>query len=105
MGLYRTTGASPNNRPGARVAQTGSTVLVNGRQEIPITPVEVAAGDYWIVTLFDTQTSVAADPGFVTIRYVNTQTPFATGLPADFATLQVLNEGFFRTNFYIVLLQ
>jgi hypothetical protein len=41
----------------------------------------------------------------VTIRYVNTQTPFATGLPADFATLQVLNEGFFRTNFYIVLLQ
>jgi hypothetical protein len=112
MGLYANVGASPSDRPSTRIAQTGATSLQAGRQEIAVAPVEVPAGDYWIVTVFDAATGVAAsadsqsDGPTVAIRYLAEGLTFADSLPADMedaGTLQ--NEALPITNFYLVLLQ
>jgi hypothetical protein len=82
-------------------------LLSTGRQEIGITPIDVAAGDYWIVSLFDATTSMQANLGsFPPIRSLNTQTPFASGLPTNFeAAGTVVNDAFPLSNFYVVVLQ
>jgi hypothetical protein len=107
IGLYRNSGVSPTERPAERVAQTPATLLQNGRQEIPITPVQLAAGDYWIVTLFDAITPIAVESdSFVTAPYVVEQVSFGAGLPANFLTAgTVLADALPRANFYLVLLQ
>jgi hypothetical protein len=107
IGLYRNTGEFPTERPAERVAQTGATLLQTGRQEIPIAPVQLAAGDYWIVTQFDASTPIATDnDSFVTAPYVAEQVSFNAGLPANFLTAgTVLADALPRANFFLVLLQ
>jgi hypothetical protein len=107
IGLYRNSGVSPTERPAERVAQTAATLLQTGRQEIPITPVQLAAGDYWIVPLFDAPTPIAVhNESFVTTPYVVEQITFGSGLPANFLTAgTVLADALPRANFYLVLLQ
>lgn len=108
LGLYRSTGTVPFDRPSTRVAQTAATTLSNGRQEISIPAVEVTAGSYWLVTLFDAPTLLAQDFSvFVPTRNPNAANPFGNGLPEDFANVGtgILNGASPRINLYAVLLQ
>ncbi len=47
--------------PGQLVAFTGSTPLVAGAEEIPVAPVAIPAGTYWIGGVFDQGASVGLD--------------------------------------------
>ncbi len=68
MVLYKDASGSP----GQLVATSASTLTVVGSQEIPIAPTPVTAGVYWIMGVYDADTTVATDensPSGTLVRY------------------------------------
>jgi hypothetical protein len=64
---------------GARVAQTGSTAMTNGVNEVAITPVAVAAGSYWIMADYSSDARMCVDGSSTNpIEYMQ----FTFGMPA-----------------------
>ncbi|CAM3422631.1 T9SS type A sorting domain-containing protein [Aequorivita lipolytica] len=49
MAFYNDNGGVPNNL----VAQTAISTVGTGINSLPVTPVELAAGDYWIMAVYD----------------------------------------------------
>ncbi len=84
FGLYTNVGGAP----GALVAQSavGGTTLVVGSQEFnpTVAGVTLAAGDYWLMGLFDVGTNVGGEamPSGVVIDYVSL--PFTGTMPSTF---------------------
>lgn len=84
IGIYTSAGTAP----GTLVAQAGPVAIVQGTNEISITPVALAAGTYWYMAIYDTTGHIGADTagttGTSTIDYISL--PYTSALPATYPT-------------------
>jgi hypothetical protein len=102
MGLYNDAG----NVPGTLVATTGSSTVSLGANEIPVTggPVRVAGGSYWIVTIYDADTTMACDSTRTNMWWLNSLSTFPTSLPATWSGGSSISN-WFNFALYVVLTQ
>ena len=93
--LYTNVGGAP----GTLVAQTPSTLVAVGSQEInPTTTPTIATGTYWLMGNFDVATNVGGDTGSTTqIDYISL--PFTSAIPTSFGTASTYNGA--RFNYWI----
>jgi hypothetical protein len=79
MALYTDAG----DMPGSLVAATAIAPIVKGTNEIPVlTQVELAAGKYWLLALYDVETQIALKKPYTRIWYV--KMPFSASVPVSF---------------------
>ncbi len=57
MALYSDSGGQPD----AFLVESTSTALVVGAQEVAVTPTSLAAGDYWVMGIYDSDASIGID--------------------------------------------
>jgi hypothetical protein len=78
LGLYRDVGGEPTTL----MAGTSPSVLANGRMEIPVSPVALAAGSYWLMAVYDGSASVGIDETDPEVQAKYAFAPYPEGLPA-----------------------
>lgn len=95
LGLYRDQGGEPTTL----VVGTPETALAVGRVEVPVAGTPVAAGDYWLMALYDSEASVGLDQSDPTVPVRFTDASFGGGLPPSL----FFTETFFgqRYNYYV----
>jgi hypothetical protein len=95
LGLYRDQGGEPTTL----VVGTPETALAAGRVEVSVPGTPVAAGDYWLMALYDSEASVGLDQSDPTVPVRFTDAFFADGLPPSL----FFTETFFgqRYNYYV----
>jgi hypothetical protein len=57
LALYADSGGAP----GQLVAATPATPMTVGANEIPVTPMSLVAGTYWLMGVYDTEASIGLD--------------------------------------------
>ena len=77
MAVYR----DNNESPSALVADTAPTALVVGRNHLPVTPVALAPGNYWIMAVYDT--SAGVQQALTTTPYRYTTLAFTSAMPSN----------------------
>ncbi|HXC53151.1 MAG TPA: hypothetical protein VN634_19850 [Candidatus Limnocylindrales bacterium] len=100
MVLYKDAGGSP----GQLVATSASTLTVIGSQEIPIAPTHVTAGVYWIMGVYDANTTVATDentPSGTLVRYQ----PLVFGSPIPQPFVEQSHYGDVKINYWVKVQQ
>ena len=98
IGIY----TDNNNAPGTLVTQIGATPIHMGVNEVQISPIVLAAGDYWYEAVYDASGSIGqnqAGGGGVQIDYI--ALPFASALPATFPAPTTYTANHF--NYYLVV--
>ena len=82
MGLYTDNAGNPNTL----VSQFPATPLNNGILEVPVAPVNLAPGTYWLMADYSVSATVDTDgpPNTGPNQYKYTSLPFANALPATF---------------------
>jgi len=95
IGLYS---SNAMGEPNGLIASATTTLGV-GPMEIPVTPVALAAGKYWLFGVFDTDASIGIEDGDPTaaVRYVSR--PFGSSLPDPFGPASAYSGQ--RFNYYI----
>jgi hypothetical protein len=103
MAIYQSTMTGTIGAWKASALLGGNVAL--GRNEFPIDdpatpPVALAAGDYWIVAVFQASTQVAQVGAVGAVRYNTSWNPWNTPFPTSSLTTTLDSTG--RPNFYIV---
>lgn len=104
LGLYKTLDASS-----IEALASVSTQLVAGRNEIAIPPQQLAAGSYWLVTMYEgTSLIYRSETELVVVRYK--PWTYAAGLPptisALFTSAETMNSGLarvYRRSLYVAV--
>jgi hypothetical protein len=100
MALFNDVGDNPS----ARVAATGNTTLMAGRNELSVAlppgAVSLDAGTYWLLLSVDATTQIAHGSASVPLRYV----PYSHGSPLPSTLQNVASDTITQPNIYIVVL-
>jgi Bacterial Ig-like domain (group 2) len=79
LALYTDNGSHPDQL----VTSTNPTPVVAGPLEIPVVPTALAAGDYWIMGIYDASANIAVDDDIsMQVDYISL--PFSSPLPQTF---------------------
>ncbi|MDP2307094.1 MAG: putative metal-binding motif-containing protein [Pseudomonadota bacterium] len=97
MGLY----TDVYGNPGTLVVSTPGTPVVDGVEEIPVTPTVIPAGDYWIMGVYSATASIGityADDATKVVKYRSYS--YSSALPTTFGSPSTYTGQEF--NYYIV---
>jgi hypothetical protein len=87
--------------PGALVASTAARALEVGRNEVPVDPVVLSAGTYWIMGIYQSLAHIGyAGSGSEPVKYVSL--PFGDALPSTFPSIHNTSSGS-TYNYYVVM--
>jgi hypothetical protein len=99
MALYTDSGGVPDEL----VVGTTAHTLVAGVQDFPVPATPVAAGDYWIMAVYDTDASIAYDFEDGNPSYAFRLHTFSDPLPAEFGPAVVAGSQSF--SYYLRVIQ
>lgn len=95
MALYSDVAGSPS----ALLVQTAGTAVTVGVEEISVTPTAIAAGNYWIMAVYNVDASIGISyAGTTTVKYRSLT--YASALPNPFGAITTYSGQEF--NYYIV---
>jgi hypothetical protein len=95
MALYTDSGTKPDTM----VASTAPTSIVNGSNELPVVDqVRVAAGNYWLMAVYDASTQIAQALPFSTLIWYQSM-DFSTALPARFGARAGTNAASYTSKY------
>lgn len=84
--------------PSALVASTATETLVSGPNELPVTPVVLPAGTYWMAATYSADAKIANGNDNATVIAFTAHT-FGTPLPDPFSATKQTSD---QTGFYLV---
>lgn len=95
MALYR----DNNGTPSSLVSSTPPTTLVKDRNHIPVSPVALSAGDYWLVANYESSATLRQNNTGGPYRYIMLN--FAMSLPTNFSGSATSTVN--TLNYYVLL--
>ena len=96
LGLYS---SNAMGEPNGLVASTPATALAVGAMEIPITPVALPSGQYWMFGIYDGAASIGIDESDATAQVRYQEMSFTPALPQPFGAASSYTGQ--RFNYYV----